>query len=335
MLLFYIGFINAQYIMEFFSNILSILLPFILGFIVAYAVNPFVVFLEKKIPRTMAVIVVLLCFVLLFCFLIFTIFPILYQQIVSFTIQLIQIINHFSEKFQLPSGKLEVGLAKIINQVLERVGSFTTSTTFNFVGGVFRGISSFGIGAISFVYFLFYMKKIRIYFKEVFLVKYPRLYQYLHQIDKKMIQYVKGLGILMFVQFVEYSFLFFVIGHPRFLVLGIFIGLFTAAPYIGGLIANLIAILTAFMISRPLFYATLFVCLFFPLVDEYLISPKIYGQSNDIHPVLTIFLLSIGGSIGGVLGIILAIPIYLFLRTTVQFFWGDVKNSARSIKDVL
>ena len=89
------------------------------------------------------------------------------------------------------------------------------------------------------------------------------------------------------------------------------------------------------MISDSLFFATLFVCLFFPLVDEYFISPRIYGKSNDIHPVLTIFLLSIGGSIFGVLGIVLAIPVYLFIRTTILFFWFDVKNGARNIKDVL
>ena len=139
----------------------------------------------------------------------------------------------------------------------------------------------------------------------------------------------------MFVQFIEYSLLFLIIGHPHWLVLGIVIGLFTAVPYVGGFVANGIAILTAFMISDSLFFATLFVCLFFPLVDEYFISPRIYGKSNDIHPVLTIFLLSIGGSIFGVLGIVLAIPVYLFIRTTISFFWFDVKNGARNIKDVL
>ena len=89
------------------------------------------------------------------------------------------------------------------------------------------------------------------------------------------------------------------------------------------------------LISKSLFYSTLFVCLFFPLVDEYFISPKIYGKSNDIHPVITIFLLSIGGSVGGVLGIILAIPVYLFIRTTIYFFKEDTKRVVGSFRDVL
>ena len=97
----------------------------------------------------------------------------------------------------------------------------------------------------------------------------------------------------------------------------------------------MIAILTAFMISDSLFFSTLFVCLLFPLLDEYFISPRIYGISNDIHPVLTIFLLSVGGSVFSVLGVVLAIPVYLFIRTTISFFWFDVKNGAQNVKDVL
>ena len=222
----------------------------------------------------------------------------------------------------LPKGK---GFAPFFHQILENVGSFTTDKTFHLVGGVIQGASQLLVGCISFVYFLFYMKSIRQSFRTLLYQRHVKLYSYFSLLDCKMIRYVKGIGLLMFIQFVEYSFLFFLIGHPHWLVLGIFIGLFTAVPYVGGFVANTIAIVTAFMISKSLFYATLFVCFFFPVVDEYFISPKIYGKSNDIHPVITIFLLSIGGSVGGVLGIILSIPIYLFFRTTILFFQEDMK----------
>lgn len=336
MLLLYIGISNIHLYIAFFMSILSILLPFFLGFVVAYAMNPFVVFLEKKrIPRKIAVFIVVFIILTLLGFLILTIFPILYRQIVDFTIQLIQIINHFSKKLQFPSRNLEIIITRFFNQILQNVGNFTTATTFHFFGGFFQIASQFIIGVVSFICFLLYMGKLRFYFKKVLVIRHPKVYQYFLLLDDKMLHYVEGVGLLMLVQFIEYSCLFLLIGHPHWLILGIIIGLFTAVPYVGGLISNLIALLTAFMISKTLFYATLFVCLFFPLVDEYFISPKIYGKSNDIHPVLTIFLLSIGGSLGGILGIILAIPIYLFVRTTITFFWFDVKNGAKNIKDVL
>ena len=335
LLLVWIGITNIQSIMAFFLHILSVLLPFLLGFIVAYAVNPFVVFLEKYVPRIFAVFIVIIFIIFLLLFLAVTIFPILYHQLANFTIQLLQIVSSLSRKFSISSGEIEVLLTQFFHQILENVGSFTTDKTFHLVGGVIQGASQLLVGCISFVYFLFYMKSIRQSFRTLLYQRHVKLYSYFSLLDCKMIRYVKGIGLLMFIQFVEYSFLFFLIGHPHWLVLGIFIGLFTAVPYVGGFVANTIAIVTAFMISKSLFYATLFVCFFFPVVDEYFISPKIYGKSNDIHPVITIFLLSIGGSVGGVLGIILSIPIYLFFRTTILFFQDDMKKGVGTVKDVL
>ena len=335
LLLVWIGFTNIQSIMAFFVQILSILLPFLLGFIVAYAVNPFVVFLEKYVPRIFAVFIVIVFLIFLLLFLGFTIFPILYHQLANFVIQLLQIVSNISQKFSISSDKIEVLLAQFFYQILENIGTFTTNKTFYLVGGVIQSIGKMLVGCISFVYFLFYMKTIRQFFHTLLYRQHFKLYSYFSLLDGRMIRYVKGVVFLMFVQFVEYSVLFFLIGHPHWLILGIMIGLFTVIPYIGGLIATTIALVTAFMISMPLFYATLFVCLFFPVVDEYFISPKIYSKSNDIHPVITIFLLSVGGSIWGMFGIVLAIPVYLFLRTTILFFKDDMKKGVGTVKDVL
>ena len=71
------------------------------------------------------------------------------------------------------------------------------------------------------------------------------------------------------------------------------------------------------------------------VIDEYIISPKVYGKKNDIHPIVTVLLLSLGGTIGGILGVVLAIPIYLLIRTTVLFFKNDMKRGVHSLKDVL
>ena len=71
------------------------------------------------------------------------------------------------------------------------------------------------------------------------------------------------------------------------------------------------------------------------IIDEYIISPRIYRKKNDIHPALTVFLLSFGATIGGVWGVVLAIPIYLLIRTIVFFFKDDMKRGIHSLKDVL
>ena len=332
--LLFIGISNIEYIVKFFLNFLSILFPFLLGFIVSYAVNPFVLFLEKKVSRKLAILLVIILLISLILFLFISILPMLYHQIAGFSIQLIQIFSNLDKKFSF-SLELQDIFTKISSFVIQSVGKVTFATTVDVFFSIIHFFSQFFLVMISFIYFLFYMEDIRKKLKYVLQSRYFRLYSFLKRLDNNMICYVKSLGLFMFIQFIEYALLFLIIGHPYWLVLGIFIGLFTVLPYIGGLLSNLIAITSAFMISKELFYLTLFVSFFFPMIDEYLISPKVYGKKNDIHPVITVFLLSLGGTIGGILGIVLAIPIYLFIRTTVLFFKDDMKIGVKNIKDIL
>ena len=332
--LLFIGISNIEYIVKFFLNFLSILFPFLLGFIVSYAVNPFVLFLEKKVSRKLAILLVIILLISLILFLFISILPMLYHQIAGFSIQLIQIFSNLDKKFSF-SLELQDIFTKISSFVIQSVGKVTFATTVDVFFSIIHFFSQFFLVMISFIYFLFYIEDIRKKLKYVLQSRYFRLYSFLKQLDNNMICYVKSLGLFMFIQFIEYALLFLIIGHPYWLVLGIFIGLFTVLPYIGGLLSNLIAITSAFMISKELFYLTLFVSFFFPMIDEYLISPKVYGKKNDIHPVITVFLLSLGGTIGGILGIVLAIPIYLFIRTTVLFFKDDMKIGVKNIKDIL
>lgn len=332
--LLFISISNIEYIVKFFLNILSILFPFLLGFIVSYAINPFVLLLEKRMSRKLSVILVIILFLFVLLFLFISILPMLYHQVAGFSIQLIQIFHDLENKFSF-SLELQKLFTKISSFVIQSVGKVTFATTIDIFLSLIRFFSQFFLSVISCIYFLFYMEDIRGVLKRILKFKCFRFYSFLQQVDINMVCYVKSLGLFMFIQFIEYSLLFLIIGHPYWLVLGILIGLFTILPYIGGLLSNLIAITSAFMISKELFYLTLIVAFIFPIIDEYIISPKIYGERNNIHPVVTVFLLSLGGMIGGILGVVMAIPLYLLVRTTILFFRDDLKKGVHSLKDVL
>ena len=123
--------------------------------------------------------------------------------------------------------------------------------------------------------------------------------------DMEITKYLKGLELFMIVQFLEYSFIFFIIGHPNWLILGILASITTVIPYFGGLITNIIALILASVVSTPLLIATTIVCLVFPQLDGYIISPKIYGKTNNVNPLITIVVVSVGGTLLGIGGIIL------------------------------
>ena len=73
----------------------------------------------------------------------------------------------------------------------------------------------------------------------------------------------------------------------------------------------------------------------FPQLDGYVISPKVYGKTNNINPLITIMVVSIGGTLFGFVGIVIALPCYLLLRTTYHFFKGDLKKGISKVKGAI
>ena len=151
-------------------------------------------------------------------------------------------------------------------------------------------------------------------------------------VSNELENYLLGLVIFMLIQLFEYSLLFFIVGHPNWLLLGILASLTTVVPYFGGLVTNIIAVILASVISPKLFIATMIICLVFPNIDGYIISPKVYGKTNDINPIWSIFAVFAGGALYGFLGIVIALPLYIVLKCTYKFFKKDIYGK---IDDVL
>jgi len=139
----------------------------------------------------------------------------------------------------------------------------------------------------------------------------------------------------MFVQLIEYCLVFWLVAHPNWLLLGILASVTTIIPYFGGLITNIIAVITASVVSTPVFIGTIIICLIFPQLDGYVISPKIYGKTNNIDPLWSIFAVMIGGSIAGLIGIIIALPLFILLNSTYHFFRKDIKKKVEQVKDAI
>jgi predicted PurR-regulated permease PerM len=139
----------------------------------------------------------------------------------------------------------------------------------------------------------------------------------------------------MIIEFLEYSILLKIVGHPNWLVLSILAGLLTVVPYFGGLIANLIALLLASVTTPFTFLGTLIICAVFPQIDGYFTTPKVYGKTNNINPLITIMAVSVGGTLAGPIGIIAALPIYILIRTTYNFFKKDLKKEVKTLKDTI
>ena len=335
MLLLYIGVTNIGLWWGILTKIMSVIAPFIVAFAFAYAFTPLVRFLDKKMPRVLALTIVIVGLLLIIFGILAITLPLVYDQLSLLIKMIIEVLNNFSDKFHINVGSFEIKITDYLTDALKSIGTMTSTTAVDFVGKFLGFAGQFIVGFVGFIYFLGDMNKIRAGAKDLLLSINKRSFEYVKCMDVEITNYLKGLGMFMVVQLFEYSLLFFIVGHPNWLILGILACITTVIPYFGGLITNLIALVLASVVSLPLFIATAIICLIFPQLDGYLISPKIYGKTNNVNPLITIMVVSIGGTLKGVVGIIIALPIYLLIRTTYNFFKKDLKKGMKTVKETI
>ncbi len=90
--------------------------------------------------------------------------------------------------------------------------------------------------------------------------------------------------------------------------------IFNIIPYFGPVIGSLPAILIAFTKSPKTALWAFILLYFIQQIEGDILSPKITGDSVDMHPLTVILLLLIGGKIYGFVGMVLAIPIGVIMK---------------------
>lgn len=314
-------------------KIFHIIVPFLLAFVFAYILNPFVKKLEEKgIRRNLALVFVILIVLGLLVGLLWITVPVIYEQLVAFSKTVTEVITDISGRFDLNLGQYQIAITDTLNELIKNLGSYISNGTIDILGKSVNFLTNAIIVFVVGIYFLIDMDKIRNFIKK-YLRPHKKQYQYLKTIDHEMGAYLHGLAIFMIVQLFEYSILFKLVGHPNWLVLGLLACVTTVIPYFGGLITNIIAVVTASVISPRLFISTLIVTLIFPNIDGYIISPHIYGKTNNINPIFVIFIAGVCSSLFGIWGIMMGLPLYIIIRATWEFFNQDIKEYIDDIKE--
>ncbi len=335
-LIIYLGILTFNVWGSIISKIIAIIIPFIIAFAIAYAFYPIVRKLRKKgLSNSLAVTIVAGTVIFIILILILITVPLVYDQLVLLSQALGEVMSDLSTKFEINLGDFQNTINTVMDNVIQSVGKYLSDGTFNFVGKAVDFITSAVIILILSIYFLADMEKIRIEANKILgrSKKRKRLYEYIKVLDKELGQYLTGLALFIGIQFVEYTLLFLIIGHPNWLLLGVLAALTTVIPYFGGLITNIVAVILASVVSTPLFIATILICLIFPNIDGYIISPKVYGKTNNINAMWTIFAVVAGGTLFGIPGIMISLPVYIALNCTYNFFKADIYDTVSNMKD--
>lgn len=332
----YFGLITFDYWGWIITKTLAIILPFLIAFGIAYSFYPIVRKLKQKgLSNSLAVTIVSGTVIFIILALILITVPLVYDQLVLLSQSIGEVMNDLSSKFEVNLGDFQTTINTIMDNIVQSAGKYVSDGTLNIVGRAVDFLSNSIIILILSIYFLADMEKIRKEVKKLLTRNKNRkkAYDYVRVLDKELGQYLNGLAIFIGIQFVEYTLLFKIIGHPNWLLLGILASLTTVIPYFGGLITNIVAVILASVVSTPLFIATLIICLVFPNIDGYIISPKVYGKTNNINAMWTIFAVVAGGTLFGIVGIMFSLPVYIAINCTFNFFKEDIYDRIAHIKD--
>ena len=117
------------------------------------------------------------------------------------------------------------------------------------------------------------------------------------------------------------------LGLKYALPLAVLAGLLEVVPNIGPIISSVPAILIGLSINPVLGLSALLLYILVQQFENHLIVPIIMNKVVGINPIVTLIALIIGGKVGGVLGVLLAIPIFMFVETIFTEVWGFNKSS--------
>lgn len=110
-------------------------------------------------------------------------------------------------------------------------------------------------------------------------------------------------------------------GVRSFLALGLIVGLFNMIPYFGPILGAIPAVLIA-LAQGPVTALFASLALFaVQQIDNLIISPRIMGSMTGLHPALVLLAITLGSSMMGIAGMLLAIPVALAIRA-VSRIWA-------------
>lgn len=319
---------------DIFNKILTIATPLLIAFVLAYALYPLLKFFtDHKVPKGIGVVIIMALIVAIVAFFGITVFPLLFGQLNNLFNAIIAFLKEISLNFDLNIGTLQTSLSNVFNDIVMGLGKYVSDGAMNVIGGSMQYLTLIFIIFSIMIYFLLDMEEIRKSIRRILQNKSQKAYRYVSLLDREMKNYLSGFVKIMFISLIEYTLVYTLIGHPNAAVLGVLALLSNLIPYFGGIITNILAAITAIVVSPALFLRTVVAFVILSAVDGYLINPLVYGKTNKVPPLVVIMSVFAGSALLGIIGIVISLPIAIIILTTINFFKEDINDKIEDIKE--
>jgi predicted PurR-regulated permease PerM len=304
------------------GDITSVLIIIGLALFIAIGLNPIVAFLVRRgLSRGLTVAIVTVGFVLAIAGFVLAAVPPISHEVQA-------LVNHYPRyKTDLASGR---GWAGSLVAKLHLTGYFTgkSKLKLSVAGGVLgagKVVLSLGVATISLVvlttYFLIALPGVkRLWLSLVPLSRRERVGLLTNEVFDRVGGFMLGNLITSVVSGIGTYIWLMVFGVPYPLLLALFVALFDLIPMVGSTIAGLVVALVALTKGLPIGIATAVFYTVYRFVEDYLLNPRVMKHTVKVSPGLTIVATLIGGTLLGLIGALVAIPV----AATVQLLLEEV-----------
>ncbi len=338
----------TQVVIEKLTWVMAVIKPVIIGFAFAYILNPVVDFFEKRYqelkkvklfggivaPRSWAVLTAVFVLLIVVAGLISVLVYTVTDQIrlASFDdlANLTQVYVNSFESFITSIGKLldEMNLESqqfksyvdgLTNAIGTGLMNIVNSTVISFknISGqvttvVFALIIAFYFLLDGKIFTNFLNKFMRALFSDRFNEKVKRT---LDDLDEVFSGYIRGQLTDAIVMAFLISITLTIVNVKFAIIIGILAGIGNLIPYVGPLVAYVFTSLSCLVTGDIRTWIIAMIALFvIQFIDGNIIGPKLLSNSIQIHPLVVIVSLIVGSAIGGLLGMLLAVPVGAFIK---------------------
>lgn len=302
---------------------------------------------KKKIPRGLRALSVLLLIYIVLGTLVAVFIPMIVDeaktlsavdktQITTAMHEPIAQIEELLSNYQHPGAPKQSAEQFIQDNFSNVIGFAQVSTIANGVVSVF-GELLVAFFAISFLAF-FFMKDGTVIFEVIMLAIPRKRDRTIRKIirDSRVLLTKYFTGVLLDVLFVStfVSIGMAILGVRNAIIIGLFAGVMNIIPYVGPLIGGAFAIIIGISTNLHLeFYSGMLplagkiglVFLLMNLTDGMFIQPTIFSNSVKAHPLEIFLVIMIAGSLAGIGGMIIAVPVYTIIRVIAKEFMSSNK----------
>jgi predicted PurR-regulated permease PerM len=142
-------------------------------------------------------------------------------------------------------------------------------------------------------------------------------------VDRVLSAFARGLVTVCLIMGTFYAIGFTIVGVPMGLLVGLLVGFFNVVPFMSYALGMPLALLLSWIDdqSPTSLLAVLAICTIGQFAEAHWITPRIVGEKMGVHAVIVLLAVLVGGSLFGIVGMILALPV----TAALSVFWDDLK----------